>query len=157
MTDPTDIDALIAEARGFAAGSESARATLMRDLADALERVSKGSSILATEIVTLRRERDAELRQERERASDLEGAYNSAVERHRLAAEKRDEYQQLYGDMADDERRARAALSRAEEAIEKAEQRYANSRKQQYRGFEVARDMHNILTEYGKQKGADRG
>lgn len=32
-----NIPALIAEARGFAAGSESARATLMRDLADALE------------------------------------------------------------------------------------------------------------------------
>lgn len=148
----------------------------------------------------------AELRQERERADDAEGAYNAAVERHRLAAEKRDEYQQLYGDMADDERRARVALkraeeradeaeayashaladratsvaalarereraelvydaylakmralSRAEETIEKAEQRYADSRKQQYRGFEVAQDMHNILTEYDKQKGDDRG
>lgn len=33
----TDIPTLVAEARGFAAGSESARATLLRDLADAIE------------------------------------------------------------------------------------------------------------------------
>lgn len=59
-----DIDALIEEARGFAAGSESARATLMRDLADALE------STLA------------ELQQERERVGILDGEnYSMRYER----------------------------------------------------------------------------
>lgn len=39
MTEPTDIDALIAELQGFAAGSDSARATLMRDAAATLKSV----------------------------------------------------------------------------------------------------------------------
>lgn len=37
----TDNEKLIEEARGFAAGSDSARATLLRDLADALEAAEK--------------------------------------------------------------------------------------------------------------------
>lgn len=41
MSDPI---ALVAELRGFAEGSTSARASLMRDAADAIEKLSKGSA-----------------------------------------------------------------------------------------------------------------
>lgn len=46
----TDNEKLIAEARGFAGASDSARATLLRDLADALERECKRAESLAVDL-----------------------------------------------------------------------------------------------------------
>lgn len=192
---PAAVLALISELRS---ATEAGRRILADATAqaEALRAELRQETRRADAIAQVAVDRLNELRQERERAAELEGAYNSAVERHRLAAEKRDEYQQLYGDMADDERRARVALRRAEERADEAESRVAfaaaivsgdavfdryqeldealatlsraeeaiekvrNLPRHEINVLVTAVDAHGIdaiLSDYDKQKGADRG